>query len=135
MQPREGRTSFSLAGRHGEGEEMTKSRRTRKSFAGRREGRRTFQDTGTAPAKAWEGMADARNPDSSTGQNARRVGARGGAWPYLAMGNHVITLSQTDWQNKGNTWLGQVFSTKLKRPLRPVACYWTNRGKERELMT
>lgn len=84
---------------------MIKSRRMRKSFPGRRGGCRTFQDKGTASAKAWEDMADARNLDSSIGQNACRVGVRGGAWPYLAMGNHVTTLSRPDSQNKvTNGW-------------------------------
>lgn len=44
-----------------------------------------------------------------------------GAWPYSAMGNHVITLSRTGLKNKDNKWPIHFFSTKVERPLRGLA--------------
>ena len=54
------------------------------------------------------------------------------------MGNHGITLSRTDSQNKDNKWLAQFFSTKLERPWRAY-CLLSgyriyNKGEEIELM-
>ena len=67
-----------------------------------------------------------------------RVWSLPGAWSYLAMGNHGITLSRTDSQNKDNKWLAQFFSTKLERPWRAY-CLLSgyriyNKGEEIELM-
>lgn len=88
---------------------------------------RTFQAKGIAYAKAWGNMANARNPDSPTWQKACSIGVRLevylGAWPYLAMENHVTTLSSTESRNKDKKWLGPFFSTKLERSLGLVACY------------